>query len=289
MRKLILLILISIAVFVIIFWVIFADKNTLHNVITKKYELPIILHEVSSISYLGNDKIACIQDELGIIFIYDLKVEKIIEEINFNLPGDYEGIEYVNDNFYVLRSDGVIYEIPNSKTKLQIVEYNLDIFAKNNEGLAYDKESNRLLVSTKSKVAVGKEEKNKSYIYAFDLKKKEISPNPIIVINLDDVENYINNQNREFKEIDDKKTLKFRPAGIAIHPIKRLLYVISAVDNLVISIDFDGNILTAHQLDISVFNKPEGLDFNENGDAFISNEGGDGKPTIFKLKIESLN
>ena len=291
MKKIIILISILIAIFLAVFLIFFANKNTQSTFIIDKYELPNILHEISSISYMSNNKIAAIQDELGTIFVYDLAVNKIINEIDFNLPGDYEGIEYVDDKFYILRSDGIIYEVQNNKSNPKIAEYNLDLFAKNNEGLTYDKEGNRLLISTKSKTSTGKETKNERHIYAFDLIKKEIEKTPAIIINIDDVEAHINNNDivLEPKNDKSKKILKFRPSGIAIHPINKRLYIISAIDNLIISTDLIGNILTIRQLDISTFNKPEGIDFYENGDALISNEGGDSNPTLLKLKIENIN
>ena len=49
--------------------------------IIKKWELPEILNEVSGISWLSENTIACVEDEDGIIFIYDLKKQKIIQQI----------------------------------------------------------------------------------------------------------------------------------------------------------------------------------------------------------------
>lgn len=292
MKKIIISALILIIVSLLtLFLVFFVNKNNQSNPVIDKYLLPNILHEISSISYIGDDKIASIQDELGKIFIYDLKIKKIVDEIDFNLPGDYEGIEYANDKFYILRSDGMLYEIQNKNNNPQVIEYDLDLFAKNNEGLAYDKERNRLLISTKSKAVADKEAKNERHIYAFDLIKKEIDKTPVIIINLDDIEKHINTQNINLKPKNDvdKKILKFRPSGIAIHPINKKLYIISAIDNLIISTDLKGQISTVNQLDISIFNKPEGIDFYENGDMLISNEGEIGSPTLLKIKIENLN
>ncbi len=292
MKKIIISALILITVSLLtLFLVFFVNKNNQSNPVIDKYLLPNILHEISSISYISDDKIASIQDELGKIFIYDLKIKKIVDKIDFNLPGDYEGIEYANDKFYILRSDGMLYEIQNKNNNPQVIEYDLDLFAKNNEGLAYDKERNRLLISTKSKAVADKEAKNERHIYAFDLIKKEIDKTPVIIINLDDIEKHINTQNINLKPKNDadKKILKFRPSGIAIHPINKKLYIISAIDNLIISTDLKGQISTINQLDISIFNKPEGIDFYENGDMLISNEGEVDSPTLLKIKIENLN
>ncbi len=81
--------------------------------IEKKWELPKILREVSGIAHMGNNKIACVQDEDGIIFIYDLVSSRIEEEIEFAGAGDYEGISLVGETAYVLRSDGTIFEVTN--------------------------------------------------------------------------------------------------------------------------------------------------------------------------------
>jgi hypothetical protein len=42
-----------------------------------------------------------------------LNVNKITQQHTFGLKGDYEGITLVNDLLYVLRSDGVLFEIKN--------------------------------------------------------------------------------------------------------------------------------------------------------------------------------
>ena len=40
-------------------------------VITKKWDLPKILTEISGLAYLDEDRFACVQDEQGTVFIYN--------------------------------------------------------------------------------------------------------------------------------------------------------------------------------------------------------------------------
>ena len=40
--------------------------------IANKWELPRVLEEVSGIDYIDKERIACIQDEVGELFIYNL-------------------------------------------------------------------------------------------------------------------------------------------------------------------------------------------------------------------------
>ena len=76
-----------------------------------KYILPGCLTEISGISYYSPDKIACIQDEKGFIYLYDVKSKKIASTCKFGNSGDYEDIAVVGDTAYVLRSDGVIFRV----------------------------------------------------------------------------------------------------------------------------------------------------------------------------------
>ena len=102
----------------------------------KTFVLPNILIEISGLTNNGETSIACVQDEKGIIFIYNLTENKIDKEINFNIAGDYEGIARVNKTIYILKSDGVIYEVIDFDSELpKVKSYTTGILAKNNEGL----------------------------------------------------------------------------------------------------------------------------------------------------------
>ena len=102
----------------------------------KVITLPVVLREVSDITMLSNSVVACIQDEQGIVFRFDLKKGTIVSRDSFFVDGDYEGITKVKNDLYVLRSDGMLIEIKNlMKGKLSVQTYVMDIPAANNEGL----------------------------------------------------------------------------------------------------------------------------------------------------------
>jgi hypothetical protein len=46
----------------------------------------------------------------------------------------------------------------------------------------------------------------------------------------------------------------------------------------------NGDVLDVEALDPLIFNKPEGISFNEKGDMLITNEGQDKKPTALIFK-----
>ena len=82
------------------------------------YHLPSYLKEISGISYYKKNKIACIQDERAIIYIYDIPKKKITSKFDFGKNNDYEDIALVDDTFYILRSDGNIFKLKNIDTLL---------------------------------------------------------------------------------------------------------------------------------------------------------------------------
>src|SRR5690554_4222760 len=71
-----------------------------------KIILPEILHEVSGITMVDQNTVACVQDELGIVFFYNLEINKIERKIHFAKEGDFEGIAKADNDLYILRSDG---------------------------------------------------------------------------------------------------------------------------------------------------------------------------------------
>ncbi|HER41230.1 MAG TPA: hypothetical protein ENO10_08420, partial [Salinimicrobium catena] len=140
--------------------------------IEKTWELPEVLEEVSGMAFLDNDKLASVQDEKGMIFIYDLQSEKIENEIHFSGNGDYEGIAVANDILFVLKSDGTLYEVRNYSAEPKIKEYPTRLSRNNDvEGLFFDKKGNRLLLAVKEKDPQAKDYKG---IYAFDLDQKRL-------------------------------------------------------------------------------------------------------------------
>lgn len=259
----------------------------------KKWLLPDTLNEISGLTYLGDNTFACIQDENGIIFIFDMISGSILKQFTFAGEGDYEGITLVNNTLYVLRSDGVIFEIPDYKSQTNdTITYQTNIPAKDNEGLCYDPKNNRLLIGCKSKPDAKPEIKDEKHIYAFDLYTKKLVPKPVFIFKLDELTNYAlqNNINLPLKK--NKKSgemearLKLKTSAIAIHPVNKKLYLLSAAEYLFFIFDLNGNIEYIEQLNPEMFNKAEGITFLKNGDMLISNEGQANSATVLRFNFK---
>lgn len=256
----------------------------------ERHVLPPVLNEISGITDISYSEIGCVQDEKGIIFIYDLKQRKLAQQVVFSVDGDYEGLTRVNNDMYVLRSDGMLTEVKNYRSKSMVKNsYHLDIPTINNEGLCYDEKNNRLLIAAKSKAGKGKELKDTRLIYAFDLVQKKLLSKPVLEIDVAALVRYAAAKKIKLPEAPKKKgegtrsLFKFFPSSVAVHPFTGSIYVISAIDRTMAVFSPKGDIIDFYLLDKQKFNKPEGITFLANGDFVISNEGEGTVPTILKF------
>jgi uncharacterized protein YjiK len=258
------------------------------------FVLPDTLREISGLTLIDSTTFACVQDEDGILFIYDAVRNKIKKQYTFNIAGDYEGITRVGNTMYVLRSDGELFEILDyAAAGFKLKQYTTGIPANNNEGLCYDAANNRLLIACKSKIGKGREYKDRRVIYGFDLKTKRLSDEPVFDFDLNVIKAFAEENKIKLpvksKKKGDEVFLRFATSAICIHPVTNKLYLLSAADHLLFIFDMNGTIEAIHNLDEKMFNKAEGITFYENGDMLITNEAQDKKPTLLRFNYQAEN
>ncbi|MFI8377480.1 SdiA-regulated domain-containing protein [Leeuwenhoekiella sp. NPDC079379] len=244
--------------------------------IVNSWELPDELREVSGIDWIGDNKIAAVEDEDGIIFIYDLKAKEITTEIEFADKGDYEGIAINGANAYVMRSDGLLFEVLNYKSNKRTTKtYQSALSHKNNvETLALDSKRNRLLIAPKDE---DPNDENIKGVYAFDLKGQTMLADLVFRIDMKD---------KALKDYHEKKSSKtFRPSDLAINPLDGKIYMLEGVNPKLLILDATGTITKVIKLDKKHFPQPEGITFTPDGKLYISNEGAGGKATLLEVKI----
>ncbi len=254
------------------------------NTPVKRLSLPSVLGEISDITALSNNAIACVQDENGVFFRYNLKRNTISSRDSFAINGDYEGISRVGNDIYILRSNGEIFEIKNGvKTRSIVYTYITNIPAVNSEGLCYDSKNKRLLIACKSRSMNVIDAKNKRMIYAFDLEKKKLIEEPVFEIDILVIKKYLG----EKYSLSDStvELIKFRPSAIAIHPLNGKLYLLAASGYL-LCIFNNGVFESAEMLDPILFNKAEGITFFKNGNMLISNEGQGASGNLLLFKYQ---
>ena len=253
------------------------SKSTAITII-KKWNMPKELTEISGLSYKDEKRFACVQDEVGKIFIYNTASSSVEKEISFGAAGDYEGLAVVDKTIWVLRADGKLFEVSNlDAAKSTVKEYSTPLTIKqDSEGLCYDKKNNRLLIAIK-----GVEPGTEDYkgIYAFDLASKTMAKQPAFKIDLLD-KVFGNNGSGK------KKKGSINPSGIVIHPVNGDIYIIDGRNPQLLVIDASGKIKKLYQLSSKDFSQPEGIAFNSTGDLFIANEGANQPGNILQVKID---
>jgi len=252
--------------------------------------LPDTLREISGLTCIDGNSFACIQDENGILFMYNAEKNELQKQYTFHFDGDYEGIARVDKTIYILRSDGTLFEISDYESKdFKLNTYITNIPANNNEGLCYDADHHRLLIACKGKIGKGPEYKDKRVIYGFDLKTKQLTKEPIFDFDLQAIKKFALSNKPDIPTRSKKKgkivepVIKFRTSAIVIHPVTKKLFLLSAADHLLFVFDLKGNIEHIEMLNPALFNKAEGITFFENGDMLITNEGQDKRPTLLRF------
>lgn len=256
----------------------------------KIISLPDSLREISGIAFINDSTVVCVQDENGILFVYDIQHNRIKERHPFHADGDYEGITTAYNYIYILRSDGKLFEISdfNSK-KISTKSYTTNVPASNNEGLCFNYGENELLIGCKNKVTNSDVEKDVRQIYAFDLSEHKLDKNAKFEMRVEDAMTFADKKNLDMsgvganKKGKNKNTFKFNISAIAIHPISGNLYILNAADHALFVVNDKSKIIAIQLLDPVLFNKPEGLTFKPNGDMFITNEGQEGNANIVSL------
>jgi uncharacterized protein YjiK len=238
--------------------------------------LPEELQEISGLSLLTGTThdLACVQDEVGIIYIFDLLRNKLKKRINLQKSDDFEAIEIVDSNAYLLTSSGSLYLVEEMKSKPILQKIKIDN-EQDLEGMGYDAKNNRLLIVPKTE-----SDKTKVKIYAYDIATKKLQTQPIIHVSNEGVRRYCQ-RNRVNLEIPKKK-MPFKPSGIAMHPYTGNIYLLASVGKVLCVLSPTGAIMHIEQLDENIYPQPEGIAFLPSGDLVIASEGDRGRLVILK-------
>lgn len=271
-------------------------KNFCHNIFpynlnspSNRYILPEILNEVSGLTDIDSAHIACVQDELGIVFIYNFLVDSIVAKHSFDSVGDFEGLTYTGNSLFILRSDGLLTEWENFDPITgsgEIKQQKLNLLTSDNEGLCFDSKENRLLIAAKSK-PLDFENKSERYIYAFDKRARNLIEEPVFSINIEELANTAKKFNANQTDKNKKgefKPFNFRPASLAVHPQTNEIYIISASDFLLMVMNKKGQVVYMQKLDSEIFAKAEGITFLLDGTMIITNEAAGKTPTLLIFK-----
>jgi uncharacterized protein YjiK len=250
--------------------------------------LPPELYEVSALSFHREGELAMVEDEHGILYLFDWVKGEMSNKIMFGKDDDYEGVEQVGEIMYALKSDGDLFKIQYyDSDSIQTTKFETSLSKDNDtEGLGFDVLNNQLLIACKATPYLSeKNYKGSKAIYAFDLALDSLLADPVTLIGKSNLKNYFEAQLPEGQKWPEEK-VTFNPSAIAIHPLNGEIYILASTGKLLVAVNRKGEILKAFHLDSQLFKHPEGMCFLPDGTLFISNEGDAGRPNLLKFSIQ---
>jgi uncharacterized protein YjiK len=226
-------------------------------------KLPLELDEISGVAYYPADSsIFAINDEKG--WLYKIKKGQQIRRWKFSQGADFEDVVLLDSIFYVLQSNGNIIRLSfgdQNTVAVQQYYYSQGGESKNEfEILYYDSVKSKLILICKD---CETDKKKSLTTFTFD-PEAGVYGDSSFSINVTDIATAVG-----------EKKLKFKPSAASINPTNGLLYIVSAINKLLVVADVNGIIKNVYKIDESVFKQPEGITFTPSGGMIVSNEAAD--------------
>lgn len=246
----------------------------------RKFMLPGSLEEISGLGWHQENELVCVNDEQGYLFFYSLTKGKMDRKVKYGHSGDYEGVEVVDGVIWTIQSNGVLSKIPMSKGhEVESEQFETMLSESDDiEALGYDPVDKVLLIGCK--------ENSGTFSYGADHMRFVFPADPETGT-WETVSPYLTIDPVELAEFKgEEKPMKFRTSGIAVHPTRSEIYLISAVDNRLLVLDRETKeILFFKKLKSKSFKQAEGICFTPEGTMYISNEGAGGDANILEFEM----
>jgi uncharacterized protein YjiK len=238
----------------------FADSDMYEFSKPTIIKLPEALDEISGIAYYPKDtSIFAIIDEDGLLFKVPIMRPNAIKQWRFDKKRDYEDLVLIDSIFYALVSNGDIERIEFKDNTIHIKKSNFsDRSKKANEfeSLYYNADLNKLVLICKEC-----EEDTKKTFTSYIFRDSSMT-----------YENYMVMDGTPAAKKLGLDKAHFKATAAAINPATEQLYIISAVNHLLIIASNKGEIKEVFKLDPGIYKQPEGMAFTPEGDLIISNE-----------------
>lgn len=227
------------------------------------YNLPQRLREVSGITVTSDDRLFVHADENSTVYEID-KSGGIVKQFTVGknaINGDFEDIAYAKNKFFLITSNGYLYQFSEGAHKASVGYKRYDTGLTTSydiEGLCYDPETNSLLLACKEYPGQGL--KNVRSVYSYSLETYTLQKKPRFQVDLSEL-------NKRFKIQD------FRPSAIERHPSTGNFFILSSSENAVVELSAEGTLLDAEKLSKKLHAQPEGITFLSDRTLIITDEG----------------
>lgn len=237
------------------------------------------LLEISGIFYYPKDtSVFAISDENGNLFKIHLGKNIITQKWKFDKKRDFEDLYFRDSTIYVLESNGDIYSLnfsPKGDTIYSRKNAFPDADKKKNEfeSLYYDEERKTFVMICKDCEG---DKKKTITAWGFDPETGKYTSSLFTI------------DAAPIARQAGKEKIKLQSSGAAVNPRTNDIWIVSAINHLLVVTDRNGVFKEAFHLDPALFTQPEGIAFTPAGDLLICNEAGSkyNRSTLFIFKLK---
>ena len=237
----------------------------------EQWKLPKKLREVSGLAQ-HEGRVYTHDDQLGIVYEIDYEAARLGKAFALGrrtLKGDFEGIAIAGERFFLMTSNGTLYEFSEGDNgqRVGFHTYRTGLGKRCElEGLAYHDSLDSLLLICKE----AREASLRGYvaIFAWSLGERRLQSAPYLLVPLKDVTDTIPGK-------------KFNPSGIALDAATGNLVVVAARQRALAEIDSKGRVVMAMQIPLSSRHRQaEGIALLPDGRLLLADEGANKKARL---------
>lgn len=248
------------------------DRFPLNSDSLQQWKLPKKLKEISGLALTPDERLFAVCDEKAIIYELDYLQGKIVKAFALGDPtirGDFEGIAYLGDRFYLVTSNGRLYASAegNDGDRMQFKTYKTGLGKLCEiEGLASDSRSGTLLLACKRNRIVG--ELGRLSIFAWSPSSGKVFREREIELPADEIA----------KRLGKKRV---SPSAVVIDPETGNFYGVAGPQRAIFEMKPNGELIDAIILPLANRHRqPEGIEITRDGRLLIADEGGKKKARL---------
>lgn len=232
------------------------------------------LREISGLAVTQDGRLFAHNDERAFVYQLDPHSGDVLKRFRLGfrgLPGDFEGIAVVGERFFLVTSEGTLYEFregqPGDEVGFEGIPTSLGDRCEV-EGLAYDPRTVSLLLPCKS--TRGAELRGHVVVFAFSLEHLTVDERPRYRISEVAID-----------EAGGRK--RFSPSGIEVHPSGSVLLV-AAREHTLVELSPSGEVLAVARLSDRRHRQPEGIAVTPDGALLVADEGAGGRGRLTRYE-----
>ncbi len=229
-----------------------------------QWGLPNRLKEISGLAVTSTDRLFAHNDERAVIYEIDVLEQRIAKEFGMGDPvvrGDFEGLFILEDRFFLVTSDGVLFESFEGEDEERL-DYNMYITGAGRlcevEGLAANVERTHLLLVCKTPRARGL--RSWVTLLPWSVAERRLVPAEAIRFPL-----------KAFADV--VKGDEYSPSGLSQAPGSDHFLLVAAGQNAIAEVSLDGRLLGIASLDKGRHQQTEGVAFLSDGTLILADEG----------------